>query len=577
MHKRQRVHVSARLWAYGAVAALAAGAGLAACGSDDDDGQSVSSETVASSDASDTTSGETTTPSGSNTTDAPETTTPSGSNTTDAPETTLGGDEPVAGGSLTYLNIVDTEGFDPALSNAPGSQNGMMNYALFDVLAHESPSTGEVVFGLLESADSTDGATWTLKLKPGLEFTDGTPLDAEAVKSNWERLADPATGALSMEAAQSVTSITVVDDTTLDVVLAEPNGQFLRTIATTALTWIASPTALQADAAGFNMQPVGAGPYMLEEAVPGSAYVFTRNPNYHGTTYVDEFTVKVIPDETQRLAALQSGEGDVALTPSAITANQAIDAGFDSFSSSSSGGYVMFFNTKRAPFDNLKVRQAFALAMDSQEVSDTLYDGNRTVANNMFVETSAFYDARFDQPEPDAAAAQKLFDEIAAERGGPLEVTLSYIVVLASEAEWFQAKMASFDNVTVNLEQVPPTEYLDKWSKGEFEFGVHAYLFVDPIDLAKYAGTGGLANFSQFSDPEVDAAFAEGAAALDEQERIDSYATVQQKIVDEVPFSFILRPEAYEMFDADEVHGIGPESRVSAGGMLKVSEVWVTD
>lgn len=554
MYKRQRAQRSARAWAFGA-AVLMAGGALAACGSDDG-----GTET--------TPSGETAAPASTTVTATGDTTVP-GSDTTAAPDTAGDGEAPVAGGSLTYLNFVDTKGFDPALSNSPGAQNGMMNYALFDVLAHES-STGEMVLGLLESAESADAVTWTLRLKAGVQFTDGTPLDAEAVKFNWERLADPATGALSMLAAQSIASMNVVDATTLDVVLAEPNGQFLRTIGTTALTWIGSPTALQADPEGFNMQPVGAGAYMLKEATPGSEYVFERNPGYFGTTYVDEFRVKVITDEAQRLATLQAGDGDVA---NGIT--QAND-GFDSLTSTTNGGYVVFFNTQRAPFDDVRVRQAFALAMDGQEVSDTVYAGNRSVANNVFQDTSPFHDARFDQPAPDAVAAQQLFDEIAAERGGPLEVTLSYIAVLAAEAEWFQTKLAGFDNVEVTLEMVSPAEYQAKWSTGEVQFGMHAYWFVDPVDLVKFVGTGAPANFSQTADPEIDAALAVGAGSLDEQERIEAYATVQQKIVDDVPFVVFLRVQATDLFDGDKVHGMDAESRVSPAGMLKVTQVWVT-
>ena len=563
MHKRQRAQRSARAWAFGA-AVLMAGGALAACGSDDG-----GTETTAP--------GETTAPAASTTVTDTATddtaagdTTVSGSDTTAPPDTAGDGEAPIAGGSLTYLNLVDTKGFDPALSNSPGAQNGMMNYALFDVLAHES-STGEMVLGLLESAESADAVTWTLRLKGGVQFTDGTPLDAAAVKFNWERLADPATGALSMLAAQTIASINVVDDTTLDVVLAEPNGQFLRTIGTTALTWIGSPTALQADPEGFNMHPVGAGAYMLKEATPGSEYVFERNPGYSGTTYVDEFRVKIITDEAQRLATLQAGDGDVA---NGIT--QANDAGFDSLTSTTNGGYVLFFNTQRAPFDDVRVRQAFALAMDGQELSDTVYAGNRSVANNVFQETSPFHDARFDQPTPDAVAAQQLFDEIAAERGGPLEVTLSYIVVLSAEAEWFQTKLAGFDNVKVNLEMVSPAEYQAKWSTGEVQFGMHAYWFVDPVDLVKFVGTGAPANFSQTADPEIDAALAVGAGSLDEQERIEAYATVQQKIVDDVPFVVFLRVQSTDLFDGDKVHGMDAESRVSPAGMLKITQVWVT-
>lgn len=550
MQKRSRRSRATRRWTVGAVAATVAIAALAACGSDDDD-DAAASQTSAVDTAS------------------------AASRNTGATETSGTGEEPVPGGSLTYLHFVDIKGFDPAVSDGDSTSN-IQNFALYGVLAHERP-TGEVVLGLLESGESTDAVTWTLELRRGVEFSDGTALDAEAVKFNWERLADPETGAVAAGTAQSIRSIKVANPTTLEVVLKEPDSQFLRSVATTALTWIASPTAIRADPTGLNTQPVGAGPYLLKEWVPGSEAVFERNPSYYGTTYVDEFTVKVITDETQRLAALQSGEGDVMFASSPISAGQAEDAGFDCNAVAPGGGWVLFFNTQRAPFDDLKVRQAFALALDGQEMSDTVYDGNRAAATNMFPESSPFYDEGFDQPAADNAKAQALFDEIAEERGEPLEVTLSYIDPFADAAPWFQSKLAGFDNVTVKLEHTPISEFQTRYADGDVQFGFFSHSITDPAKLAEYVATDAPLNFSQVSDPEIDEALAKGAASLDEQERIDIYAPVLQKIVDEVPFTYVVRQEVQECYDADRVHGIGPNSQVSSSGFIKITEVGVTE
>src|SRR5690606_20859743 len=150
----------------------------------------------------------------------------------------------------------------------------------------------------------------------------------EAIKLHWTRLADPATGAVAAAVAQTVTEITVVDDRTLTVTLQEPNGQFPTTIATSALTWVPSPTALAADPEGFNAAPVGAGAFTVAEWTPNTEVVLAKNPDYFGTVHLDQVVIKEIPDEAQRYSTLQSGDGDVMRTVSGVTAQAAIADGW---------------------------------------------------------------------------------------------------------------------------------------------------------------------------------------------------------------------------------------------------------
>ena len=158
--------VGRRTMALAAIVAL--GAMVASCGSDD------ASETSAG--------GEETT-----TVAAPGSTVAVGDPS--VPGSVAGESEGVEGGTLTYLQPFPTRGFDPVIGQV-SAQFAVTNYAIFDALALER-SDGEVELRLIEAGDTADGLTWTLHLKEGVTFSDGTPFDADAVKFNWERLADP--------------------------------------------------------------------------------------------------------------------------------------------------------------------------------------------------------------------------------------------------------------------------------------------------------------------------------------------------------------------------------------------------
>ncbi len=133
--------------------------------------------------------------------------------------------------------------------------------AVYGALLYYDFETGEITPGMAESFTSDDGKVWTLKLRPGLTFTDGTPFDAAAVAFNWDRILDPALLSPSRAAAQTITW-NVVDETTLTVTSNEVNHQ-LPFQLTESLAFVASPTAIAQKGADFANAPVGAGPFQL--------------------------------------------------------------------------------------------------------------------------------------------------------------------------------------------------------------------------------------------------------------------------------------------------------------------------
>src|SRR5690606_33052572 len=119
--------------------------------------------------------------------------------------------------------------------------------------------------------------------------------------------------------------------------------------------------------------------------------------------HLDKLTLQPIPDETQRLATLQSNDKALMYTPSGVTATQAIDAGFDTTRVPRSGGFVLMFNMRKAPFDDLRARQAFSYALDTEEITTAIIGDAVPWVTNIFDETSPFYDESLAQPDADDA------------------------------------------------------------------------------------------------------------------------------------------------------------------------------
>ena len=205
---------------------------------------------------------------------------------------------------------------DPKLNLGGGATSQGQISAIYDTLIRTAPD-GTITPRLAESVTpSEDFTTWTIELRPDLVFTDDTPLDAEAVKFNWDRHTDPAVASQCFPTAATIASSTVEGPTTLVVELVEPNSQF-PFLLEGCLGFIASPAALEqhGEAYGTSAEStVGAGPFMLESFNPGVDNTMVKNPNFWDAPrpYLDRIEIVGVPSDTQSAAqALITDQADM--------------------------------------------------------------------------------------------------------------------------------------------------------------------------------------------------------------------------------------------------------------------------
>ncbi|WP_305094211.1 ABC transporter substrate-binding protein [Prescottella sp. R16] len=350
----------------------------------------------------------------------------SGGDTRTPPAVGLVGDQDGTPGpvpQLTFSVQVLAATLDPARTAARGGSGGDELAAVYDVLLRYDESTGDYVPKLAQSLTSdADGAVWTLKLRPGVTFSDGTPLDAAAVVASIDRY-NRNKGNGSGVWVEAVESSTAVDPGTVEFRLREKWPTFPSMLAL-GHGMIVAPSAGDGD----TFRPIGAGPFVLDRYAPNEERVLTARTDYWGgEPNADRIRFVSLSGSRENLESLQTNGIDIGVlrgNPQAIY--DALDADYPgSFSILNSGGAELVNNREGRPGADVRVRRAIALAIDPELVGQRGDDGLGLPGKAMFSELSRWAtDVEGVPYDPDAA--RKLLDEAKADG---YDGVLNYIVL----------------------------------------------------------------------------------------------------------------------------------------------------
>ncbi len=324
---------------------------------------------------------------------------------------------------------------------------------------------GDVEPGLAESWQyAANGKSVTFTLRPGLKFTDGTPLNAEAVKENIERGITQANSNIASE-LDVISSVTVDSATSFTLDLDQVDYQ-VPDLLSGKDGMMVSPTAFKKNAAGIATQPVGAGPFELTSYVPDSHADLARNPSYWDASqiHLQNFTVQDITQPEQILSALESGQVNVAY----IAGNQvaaAKAAGFKIDVIPSEVVNELDIQTTTKPFSNPLVVQAINYAINRQAIVQVQAAGYGEPAYQPFPAGFVGYSSKLANLYPyNPTLAKKLLTEAGYPNG--IKISLTSVSTDDSLAEQLQGQLAEA-GITATITDVPTdTEtqylYLDK-------------------------------------------------------------------------------------------------------------------
>ncbi|WP_025133082.1 ABC transporter substrate-binding protein [Leucobacter sp. PH1c] len=414
-----------------------------------------------------------------------------------------------------------------------------------------------------EWSTSEDGLTWDFTLRSDVTFTDGTPLDAAAVRANIEHLQDPETqSSTGYLAVEKVREVEVVDATHARFHLSAPDSALLESLSQ-QWTAIQSPAGIARGMEENCQAPIGTGPFTVEAWAPQQSVTLVRNDDYatpgpeadhDGAAHLEQIEWRFIPDAATRYAALASGEVQMIDNPLPNDIVAAKDAGIAHIDAPRPGASNRIeLNSAQAPFDDIRVREAFIRAADPNPGIESL---TRGTAGRSYSALASTEPAAVSDPErfvTDAAQAAKLLDEagwsqtdadgVRTKDGARLTVRfpVSTNQSTAAEQSLFEQIQANTAAVgfDVQLEPVDLSTWYGALGANEYEAVSAPYTKVGPdvlrilfhSDGIVPAPSGYFANHAQLSDPELDALLDSASATLDATERTKLYVEAQERIL----------------------------------------------
>lgn len=395
---------------------------------------------------------------------------------------------------------------------------------------------------LASSVEHNDDYTvWTAKVREGVTFADGAPVDAAAVVASYKFRADPANCRCS--ANYDGMTVEATDPMTVRFTLAEPRAR----LDTTRLTDpVVSPATL---AAGVdrNKTPVGTGPFQL---VDRDALTFERNAKYwrkddkgRSLPYLDKVRLAPIPDPSVRLNALRKGEVQVIEATDGPTIKAATeDKSFTVDNSASGGVTAIVANMRSAKASDPEVRDALALAVDREALAQSYAGSSNVPAYSFFTEDFPFK-LKGSFPKRDVPKAKKMVEDIRA-RLGPDALKLSIVCAKIPEAEALlpvalnQAREVGFD-ATLSFLDVGQyaTQVLGTGGGGwDIACARTGPLDANPAELGNFVKSTSGSNAAKYSNPEVDKLFDQEQSAVDVAARTEIFQKVLDIIVKDKPY-----------------------------------------
>ncbi len=428
---------------------------------------------------------------------------------------------------------------------------------------------------------SSDATSYTFTLRDDVTFTDGEPFDAEAVKANFDRIADPETAsaqAASMLGGEWYAGTEVLGDYEVKVNFSQPYAPFLQA-ASTALLGFYSPAVLESSAdqlkAGGPDVTVGTGPFELTEYTPDQELVYTRNDDYAwapegaSAPEFETLRIEILPEASVRAGVVESGEADLA---SNIPPNLAADLP-DSLTVDVNAypglPYSLYLNEKYGVFADEKVRQAFARGIDVDAAVEEIFYGQFTRAWSILGATTPGYDASVEGSWPfDQDEANRLLDEAGWTERDSDGIRMKDGQRLS--ARWIAWTPVSDDNqalanaVQADLAEIgfevvrdvlEPGAYNEQYGPKTFDLTDWGFSGVDADLLRSHLHTDGFQNASQVSDPEIDALLEQGVATTDQDARNAIYSQLQQWNAEYTAIVPLYSPSLITAVNED-VHGL---------------------
>jgi peptide/nickel transport system substrate-binding protein len=460
--------------------------------------------------------------------------------------------------AMTETTAATGGGGDNILIAAQGSEPDQLDphmtsaYASFQVLENvydtlvQPAADLSMEPALAESWDiSDDNLTWTFHLRDGVKFHNGRDLVADDVVYSFQRVIDEGLNGWRFAAVESMDA---PDDSTVVINLTQPSPNLLVSIA--GFKGMAIIPKEIVDDGTIGTHPVGTGPFRFVSQSADQGIILEKNPDYwradEGLPKLDGIQFVQIPDAGTKLTALRTGEVDwIDEVPpqdiESLSAEDGITVG------RVPGGDYHYFalNENRQPFDDVRVRQAIAMAINRDEITEAAQFGAATPNETAIPASNAAWYFDYAPFAPaDLEGAQTLLDD-----AGVSSLDIEFLVTsdfpeTVTQAQVIAAELAPL-GINVTLNDVDFSTWLDLEGNGEFDAFMLSWLGnIDPDDFyyAQHHSDGGF-NFQGYSNSEVDQLLDDARVETDQAARKALYDQAAQIIVDEASYIYLYNPD----------------------------------
>ncbi len=457
----------------------------------------------------------------------------------------------------------DGDALDPTLSRFYTTR--IVFAALCDKLFDIDEKANIVPQLALGHETSADGKTVVLKLRPGVKFHDGEPLDAKAAKYSLDRHLNMK-GSFRRPEISVVDSVDVVDPLTVKLNLKAPFSPLLAQLTDRA-DMMVSPKAAEAAGDKFALRPVCTGPYKFVERVAQDRIVVEKFADYWNKdqVFIDKITYLPVVDSTVRLANLRSGGLDLIERVLATDIKTVRDNPRLRLSKAVSlGWFGLLYNVDNGPKSanplgkDARVRRAFELSIDREALTQVVFNGEFVPGNQWVNPQSPYYQQAFPIPKRDVAKAKALL----AEAGVKAPITLDFMVTNGPEtravAEVVQS-MAAEAGFDLKLRVTEAATAQKQAEDGDYQIYMNNWSGrSDPDGNSMiYQTCGAPMNMGKYCDKEVDALHQEARAAVDPAARKAAYEKLTARFLAEGWILYLYHPQ-YLIAHTDKLEGFKP-------------------
>lgn len=460
---------------------------------------------------------------------------------------------------VTLLAAGDPPDFDPHTAGATEKANVVRN--IFDTLTVLSADLQETLPSLATEWIAIDDNTWEFKLRDDVEFSNGEPFNAEAVKFSVDRILDPdAEVARVSYSFPTMKSAEVVDELTVRIHTHVPDPIFPERAY--SLDIVPPKYTASIPESEFAMNPIGTGAYTLGEFVPGQRIVLEANKKYWGgAPEVDRLIIRPVPEASTRTAELQTGGADI-IQNAPVGQIAELEASEGVHVDALAGRRIAYIGMNLLPGGNealqdKRVRQALNYAVNVQLILDTVMEGYGNRTATIFRPDFTGFDPDLAPYPHDPEKAKALLAEAGYADSLSLSIQLSE-VIFASAGEvvnalvgqlaevGVEAKIEILDHptyrsVVIDGQEANKAAPLYAWQWGALEPSADSV-------LNGTLETGGISSY--YSNPDIDQLTQQARQEMDDEKRADIYKQIQKMLKEEAPFIFLFQiPDVYGVSD----------------------------